>query len=227
MPGFGALAGWAAFARMFRNPRERFDAGARCCHEPPAVSRAQLGSAEHSLITATPPPRRRFACATPGSRAATRSSAQTALYAACQRALQPGGVLIATSGRLARIADTPMPPCCLPPSMASVPTSAIPRRSPCYVCPCLREACTRKQCITSPLCSRCQGRRRIFFGTGPGGMAGVPGRRMESGPGVACPKSRRSGCEPAALESGSFPDCPPGPSSALLAARRASVRRRA
>jgi hypothetical protein len=46
------------------------------------------------------------ACATPGSRAAIRSSAQTALYAACQRALQPGGVLIATSGRLARIADT-------------------------------------------------------------------------------------------------------------------------
>ena len=81
-------------------PGERFDAGAQCCHEPPAVSRAQLGSAEHSLITATPPPRRRFACATPGSRAATRSSAQTALYAACQRALQPGGVLIATSGRL-------------------------------------------------------------------------------------------------------------------------------
>src|SRR5215472_18665803 len=44
-----------------------------------------------------------------------------------------------------------MPPCCLPSSMASVPTSAIPRRSPCYVCPCLREACTRKQCITAVL----------------------------------------------------------------------------
>jgi hypothetical protein len=110
---------------------------------------AGLSSAARStsLITVTPPPRRRFACATPGSRAATRSSAQTALYAACQRALQPGGVLTATSGRLPRIADTPVPPCCLPPSMASVPTSAIPRRSPCYACPCLREACTRKQCI--------------------------------------------------------------------------------
>ena len=57
---------------------------------------AGLSSAARStsLITATPPPRRRFACATPGSRAATRSSAQTALYAACQRALQPGGMLI-------------------------------------------------------------------------------------------------------------------------------------
>ncbi len=80
----------------------------------------------------------------------------TALYAACQRALQPGGVLIATSGRLARIADTPMPPCCPPPSMASVPTSAIPRRSPCYACPYLREACTRKQCITA-------GRRAVIY----------------------------------------------------------------
>ena len=102
-------------------PGARFDTDAQCCHEPPAISRAQLGSAEHSLITATPPPRRRFACATPGSRAATRSSAQTALYAACRRALQPGGVLTATSGRLARIADTPTPPCCLPPSTAPCP----------------------------------------------------------------------------------------------------------
>jgi hypothetical protein len=69
----------------------------------PRAAGRQPGSArhaEHSLITATPPPRRRFACATPGSRAATRSSAQTALYAACQPALQPGGVLTATSGRL-------------------------------------------------------------------------------------------------------------------------------
>jgi len=57
--------------------------------------------------------------------------------------VQPGGVLTATSGRLPRIADTPMPPCCLPPSMASVPTSAIPRRSPCSACPRLREARTR------------------------------------------------------------------------------------
>ena len=192
-------------------PGERFDASARCCHEPPAVSRAQLGSAEHSLITATPPPRRRFACATHGSRAATRSSAQTAPYAACQRALQPGGVLIATSGRLARIADTPMPPCCLPPSMASVPTSAIPRRSPCYVCPCLREACTRKQCITSPLCSRCQGRRRIFFGTGPGGMAGVPGRRMESGPGSGLSEEPVRGVSRPRWSQGRSPIALPGP----------------
>ena len=94
---------------------------------------------------------------TPGSRAATRPSAQTALYTASQRALQPGGMLIATSGRPARIADTPMPPCCLPPSKASVPTSAIPHRSLCYACPRLREARTRKQCITAALCAGARG----------------------------------------------------------------------
>jgi len=94
-------------------PAERFDAGARS----DATSRRPstgLSSAARStsLITATPPPRRRFACATPGSTAATRSLARTALYAACQRAPQPGGVLTATSGRLPRIADTLMPLCC-------------------------------------------------------------------------------------------------------------------
>ena len=69
LPGFGALAGWAAFARMFRNPGERFDAGAGCCHEPPAVSRAQLGSAEHSLITATLPRLRQLCRRAASSRA--------------------------------------------------------------------------------------------------------------------------------------------------------------
>jgi len=166
---------------------------------------AGLSSAARStsLITATPPPRRRFACATPGSRAATRSSAQTALYAACQRALQPGGVLIATSGRLARIADTPMPPCCLPPSMASVPTSAIPRRSPCSACPCLREACTRKQCITAvtragatcqstTLCDRRQVQMCRRVGAASAGDA-FPGRlRRVRAPGIRVPAGRWS-----------------------------------
>src|SRR6266498_1475284 len=46
------------------------------------------------------------------------------------------------------------------------------------------------------------------------------------GPGVACPKSRCAGCEPAALESESFPGCPPGPFTPA-AARRASAWRRA
>ena len=45
------------------------------------------------------------------------------------------------------------------------------------------------------------------------------------GPGVACPKSRCLGCDPAALESESFPGCPPG-SFARAAARRASACRR-
>ena len=36
------------------------------------------------------------------------------------------------------------------------------------------------------------------------------GRRVVAGSGVACPKSWCSGCEPAALDSGSFPGCPNG-----------------
>jgi hypothetical protein len=41
-----------------------------------------------------------------------------------------------------------------------------------------------------------------------------------AGPGVACPKSRCSGCEPAALEVEPFPGCPAG---LFAAARRASA----
>ena len=45
-------------------------------------------------------------------------------------------------------------------------------------------------------------------------------------PGVACPKSRCLGCEPAALETEPFPVCPPGP-PVRPAARWASACRRA
>ena len=45
------------------------------------------------------------------------------------------------------------------------------------------------------------------------------------GPGVACPKSRLLGCDPAALAAESFPYCPPG-SLTWACARRASARRR-
>ena len=41
------------------------------------------------------------------------------------------------------------------------------------------------------------------------GQLGVVG--LVAGPGVAWPKSWRSGCEPAALATESFPACPPGP----------------
>src|SRR3984885_8162951 len=65
------------------------------------------------------------------------------------------------------------------------------------------------------------------------GAAGLPGPGLAAvvvgwwrDPGVACPKSRRLGCEPAALVAESFPCCPPG-SSARAAARCASARRRA
>ena len=37
------------------------------------------------------------------------------------------------------------------------------------------------------------------------------GPMVGSGLGVACPKSWRSGCEPATLETEPFPLCPPGP----------------
>ena len=43
-----------------------------------------------------------------------------------------------------------------------------------------------------------------------------------AGPGVACPKSRWSGCERAALAAEWFPGCPPGLLAAAAAARRAS-----
>ncbi len=44
---------------------------------------------------------------------------------------------------------------------------------------------------------------------------------------MACPKSRRLGCEPAALGAESFPVCPPGSFPALAAARAASAFRQA
>ena len=53
----------------------------------------------------------------------------------------------------------------------------------------------------------------------------VPGRMVVSGPGVAGPKSRRSGCELAALESEPFPGCPPAPLILAAAARRAGQAR--
>src|SRR6516225_6658804 len=53
------------------------------------------------------------------------------------------------------------------------------------------------------------------------GRPGAVGRRLGCGPGVACPKSRRPGCEPAALETEPFPDCPPGPSAWVVAPRAA------
>ena len=74
--------------------------------------------------------------------------------------------------------------------------------------------------ITSPLCCWCQVVGRVFFETGFDGVpAVVPGRRLVPGPGVACPKSRCLGCEPAALATESFPGCPPGPWALRTAAR--------
>ena len=61
-----------------------------------------------------------------------------------------------------------------------------------------------------------------------GWAARVPGRSVGvAGLGVACPKSWRAGCEPAALESEPFPGCPPRPVITARAAGWASAWRRA
>jgi hypothetical protein len=89
---------------------------------------------------------------------------------------------------------------------------------------------TSRARITSPLCCCCQVAGRVFFvvgSCGEGASAVVRGHMVVSGPGVAGPKSWRSGCELAALESESFPGCPPGPLVLAAAAWRASAWRRA
>ena len=64
--------------------------------------------------------------------------------------------------------------------------------------------------IASPLCCWCQVVVWVFFETGFGGVpVVVPGRRLVPGPGVACPKSWRAGCEPAALDAGVVPRARP------------------
>src|ERR1019366_9815975 len=69
--------------------------------------------------------------------------------------------------------------------------------------------------------SLCQEVFRVFFELRFGGtvcLRWVAGRSVDSGPGVAWPKSRCPGCEPAALAAESFPGCPPGPLSLAAAA---------
>jgi len=58
-------------------------------------------------------------------------------------------------------------------------------------------------------------------------VSAVVAGRLGAGPGVAGPKSRCSGCEPAALETESFPGCPPGSVVLAAAALRAPARSRA
>src|ERR1039457_6949122 len=76
--------------------------------------------------------------------------------------------------------------------------------------------------------SLCQEVFRVFFELRFGAtvrLRGVAGRSVDSGPGVAWPKSRCAGCNPAALAAESFPGCPPGPPVlAAAAARRAPAR---
>ena len=49
---------------------------------------------------------------------------------------------------------TPMPLRCLPLSIASSPTSEIPRRSPCYACPACAKACAGKHCNQADIARR-------------------------------------------------------------------------
>ena len=88
----------------------------------------------------------------------------------------------------------------------------------------------RTRARTSPLCCCCQVVAGIFCEVrlvGGGVRAVAPGRMVVSGPGVACPKSRRAGCEPAALDAESFPGCPPGPVTCSISARTAARSRSA
>src|SRR5258706_8367508 len=93
-------------------------------------------------------------------------------------------------------------------------------RTPVSVRPIAAGRTFRKPRITSPLCCWCQVVAWVFFETGFDGVpAAMPGRIVVPGPGVACPKSRRAGGEPAALDAEPFPRCPPPP----LTARRAEA----
>jgi len=83
-----------------------------------------------------------------------------------------------------------------------------------------RPAC-RPKTKTSMLSSRSA--RVLERPAGTVRRAGAAGRRLGAGPGVACPKSRRLGCKPAALEPEPFPDCPPGPSACEGTPRAASA----
>ena len=77
--------------------------------------------------------------------------------------------------------------------------------------------------------SLCQVVRRDFVSgaASRARLAGAGGRRLGCGPGVACPKSWCAGWELAALESESFPGCPPGSFDAAAAAWWASATSRA
>src|SRR5215471_8823201 len=92
--------------------------------------------------------------------------------------------------------------------------------------------------ISSPLCCRCQVVAGDFLEAAGersarrcsasfGCIRAVPGVALGlivvAGPGVACPKCRCAGCEPAALDAEWFPGCPPGLLAHALAARRASA----
>src|SRR5437016_3456376 len=90
---------------------------------------------------------------------------------------------------------------------------------------------TRLALISRPLCVRCQPVPRVLLEAGAAGMARPRGERA-----VGWWRAREwlvrragvAGCELAALESESFPGCPPGPLAAAVAvAFRASAWRRA
>jgi hypothetical protein len=88
----------------------------------------------------------------------------------------------------------------------------------CAECPVLEDKClgrhpSRHACRSSPLCCCCQVAARVFLEAfaDEGVPAVMPGRIVGAGPAVACPKSWRAGCEPAALESEPFPVVLPGP----------------
>ena len=114
---------------------------------PPAVSRAQLGSAEHFTdhgnSAAAPQVRVRHAWQHGGDPLIGSNGAVRGVQAGAAAGRRAHCNLWSAPAHRRHTYATVL----LPPSMASVPTSATPRRSSCSACPCLREACTRKQCI--------------------------------------------------------------------------------
>jgi hypothetical protein len=106
----------------------------------------------------------------------------------------------------------------------------------CYGAPFPRVSRVLRIALTRGLRPPCDTRVSTTPGAGRAGRPGacprgarpvaleVPGRdrRVGTGPGVACPKSRCSGCNPVTLAEEPFPGCPPGP-QLVLAARAASA----
>jgi len=138
----------AAFARMFRNPRwalrRRRAVSPRAAGHQPGSARHRAALTDHGNSAAAPQVRVRHPWQQGGDPLIGSNGAVRGMPADAAAGRRAHCNLWSAPAHRRHTCATAL----LPPSMASVPTSAIPRRSPCSACPCLREARTRKQCIT-------------------------------------------------------------------------------